>query len=165
MIRPNCRTFCWLYSSGNELRNFSRVQWRKYDTIVNIDDCILYEPYMLASTMEYFQLFKKNSLTSLKQRRQNVLVFYIKIQICTDISNARISICSWEYFIEMICCANIYMFFENISNSWFVYKFQQTLSQYYDFKMLYHISSLQIIKYPLRWTNPRILSWIHDLCV
>ena len=36
VIRLNCRTFCWLCSSGNELKNFSRVQWRKYDTIVNI---------------------------------------------------------------------------------------------------------------------------------
>ena len=36
MNRPNRRTFCWLYSSGIELKKFSRVQWRKYDTIVNI---------------------------------------------------------------------------------------------------------------------------------
>ena len=36
MIRSDCRTICWLYSSGIELKNFSRVQRRKYDTIVNI---------------------------------------------------------------------------------------------------------------------------------
>ena len=36
VIRPNCRTFCWLCSSGIELKNFSRVQRRKYVTIVNI---------------------------------------------------------------------------------------------------------------------------------
>ena len=36
VIRPNRRTFCWLCSSGIELKNFSRVQRRKYDTIVNI---------------------------------------------------------------------------------------------------------------------------------
>ena len=36
MIQSNCRTFCWLCSSGNELNIFSRVQRRKYDTIVNI---------------------------------------------------------------------------------------------------------------------------------
>ena len=36
VIRSNCRTFCWLCSSGNELKKFSRVQWRKYVTIVNI---------------------------------------------------------------------------------------------------------------------------------
>ena len=36
VIRSNCRTFCWLCSSGNELKNFSRVQRRKYVTIVNI---------------------------------------------------------------------------------------------------------------------------------
>ena len=30
------RDFCWLYSSGIELKNLSRVQWRKYDAIVNI---------------------------------------------------------------------------------------------------------------------------------
>ena len=36
VIRPNCRTFCWLYSSGIELKNFSRVQRRRYSTIVNI---------------------------------------------------------------------------------------------------------------------------------
>ena len=34
VIRPNCRTFCWLCSSGIELKKFSRVQRRKYDTIV-----------------------------------------------------------------------------------------------------------------------------------
>ena len=37
VTRPNRRIFCWLCSSGNELKNFSRVQRRKYDTIVNID--------------------------------------------------------------------------------------------------------------------------------
>ena len=36
VIRPNRRTFCWLCSSGIELKKFSRVQRRKYDTIVNI---------------------------------------------------------------------------------------------------------------------------------
>ena len=36
VIRPNRRTFCWLCSSGIELKIFSRVQRRKYDTIVNI---------------------------------------------------------------------------------------------------------------------------------
>ena len=36
MIRHNWRTFCWLCSSENELKNFSRVQRRKYVTIVNI---------------------------------------------------------------------------------------------------------------------------------
>ena len=36
VIRPDCRTFCWLCSSGIELKNFSRVQRRKNDTIVNI---------------------------------------------------------------------------------------------------------------------------------
>ena len=36
VIRPNRRTFCWLCSSGIELKNFSRIQRRKYDTIVNI---------------------------------------------------------------------------------------------------------------------------------
>ena len=35
VIRPNRRTFCWLCSSGIGLNNFSRVQRRKYDTIVN----------------------------------------------------------------------------------------------------------------------------------
>ena len=40
VIRSNCRTFCWLCSSGNELKIFSRVQRRKYVTIVNISDCI-----------------------------------------------------------------------------------------------------------------------------
>ena len=39
VIRSNCRTFCWLCSSGNELKNFSRVQRRKYVTIVNILYC------------------------------------------------------------------------------------------------------------------------------
>ena len=39
VIRPNCRTFCWLCSSGNELKIFRRVQRRKYDTIVNIINC------------------------------------------------------------------------------------------------------------------------------
>ena len=34
--RPKCRTFCCLCSLGNELKKFSRVQRRKYDTIVNI---------------------------------------------------------------------------------------------------------------------------------
>ena len=43
VIRHNCRTFCWLCSSGNELKNFSRVQRRKYDTIVNIN------PYQVSS--------------------------------------------------------------------------------------------------------------------
>ena len=38
VIRPNSRTFCWLCSSENELKNFSRVQRRKYDTIVNIKE-------------------------------------------------------------------------------------------------------------------------------
>ena len=36
VIRPNRRTFYWLCSSGIELKIFSRVQQRKYDTIVNI---------------------------------------------------------------------------------------------------------------------------------
>ena len=36
VIRPNRRTFCWLCSSGIELKNFSRILRRKYDTIVNI---------------------------------------------------------------------------------------------------------------------------------
>ena len=36
VIRPNRRTFCWLCLSGIQLKNFSRVQRRKYDTIVNI---------------------------------------------------------------------------------------------------------------------------------
>ena len=39
VIRPNGRTYCWLCSSGIELNNFSRVHWRKYDTIVNIINC------------------------------------------------------------------------------------------------------------------------------
>ena len=37
VIRLHCRTFCRLYSSEIELKNFSRVQWRKYDAIVNIN--------------------------------------------------------------------------------------------------------------------------------
>ena len=36
VIRPSRRTFYLLCSSGIELKNFSRVQRRKYDTIVNI---------------------------------------------------------------------------------------------------------------------------------
>ena len=36
VIRSNRRTFCWLCSSGIELKNLSRVQQRTYDTIVNI---------------------------------------------------------------------------------------------------------------------------------
>ena len=36
VIRPNRQTFCWLCSLGIELKKFSRVQRRKYDTIVNI---------------------------------------------------------------------------------------------------------------------------------
>ena len=36
VIRPNCQTFFLLSSSEIELKNFSRVQRRKYDTIVNI---------------------------------------------------------------------------------------------------------------------------------
>ena len=43
MIRSNCRTFCWLYSSGNELNNFSRVQRRTYVTIVNIFKCLMFQ--------------------------------------------------------------------------------------------------------------------------
>ena len=34
VIRPNCRKFCWLCSSRSELKKISRVQLRKYDTIV-----------------------------------------------------------------------------------------------------------------------------------
>ena len=47
VIRPNCRTFCWLCSSGNELKSFSRVQRRKYDTIVNIYKYYRIRPYLL----------------------------------------------------------------------------------------------------------------------
>ena len=36
VIRPYRRTFCWLCSLGIELEKISRVQRRKYDTIVNI---------------------------------------------------------------------------------------------------------------------------------
>ena len=39
VIRPFCRTICWLCSSGIELKNFSRVQRRKCDSIVNISVC------------------------------------------------------------------------------------------------------------------------------
>ena len=42
VIRSNCRTFCWLCSSGNELKKFSRVQRRKYDTIVRTRQIIRY---------------------------------------------------------------------------------------------------------------------------
>ena len=33
---PNCQTTCWQWLSRIELKNFGRVQRRKYDTIVNI---------------------------------------------------------------------------------------------------------------------------------
>ena len=55
VIRPNRRTFCWLCSSGIELKIFNRVQRRKYDTIVNITHYITPQ---LWRNRNYFWLFQ-----------------------------------------------------------------------------------------------------------
>ena len=54
VIRSKRRTFCWLCSSGIELKNFSRVQRRKYDTIVNITICMHIKNYH-SSNFNIFQ--------------------------------------------------------------------------------------------------------------
>ena len=59
VIRPNRPTFCWLCSSEIELKNFSRVQRSKYDTIVNIWEwcmCIMTIHSSVRKIIQYFMI-------------------------------------------------------------------------------------------------------------
>ena len=51
-----CRTTCWHCLSGIELKNLSRVQRRKYDTVVNIYTCIRAPPPPKIISYKYSRL-------------------------------------------------------------------------------------------------------------